>query len=133
MSENSLQFSWENPIKVAKDITVDKYEYKHIVNDREKLTMDKVVKFDNLDAATQYSFSVKYNGGVKYVKYSKIGANCTDPDVKCDQLTLKLESPSAMKTCTTLPSRLTGLSYSEVNPTNITLNWNQYKSIARNR
>jgi hypothetical protein len=132
-SENSLEFSWNHPIKVAPSITVDQYEYTHIVDDIGNLTMDKVVNFDNLMPATPYSFSVKYNGGKKSVKIPINGANCTDPEADCLELKLDLESPSAMITCTTLPTRLTGLSHSKVTPNEITLNWNQYQTMADNR
>jgi len=130
ISENSLQFSWKKPIKEAPSINVDIYEYTHIIDGITNLTMDKVVNFDNLIPATNYTFSVKYKGGKKSVKIPVNGANCTDPEANCLEYKVDVESHSAMITCTTLPSRLTGLSHSKVTPTEIALNWNQYETIA---
>ena len=53
----------------------------------------------------------------KSVKIPVNGANCTDPEANCLEMKVVLESHPATVTCTTLPSRLTGLSYSKVTPT----------------
>ena len=40
-----------------------------------------------------------------------------------------MKSPEVMITCLTLPDRLTGLTHSKVQPTEVTLSWNPYKSL----
>ena len=132
-SENSLQFSWNQPIKIAPNIVVDKYEYHISGSNFGVITTDQQLTFNGLIPATLYSLSVKYKGDKKSVKIPINGANCTDPEANCLEVKLDLESPLAMIGCDTLPSRLTGLSHSKVTPTEITLNWNQYRTIADNR
>ena len=125
ISENSLQFSWNQPIKIAPNIVVDKYEY-HISGSNIRVTtMDKQLTVNGLMPANPYTLSVKYKGGKKSVKIPINGANCTDHEANCLEMKLDLESPLAMISCYTLPSRITGLSHSNVTPTEITLNWDQ--------
>ena len=114
ISENSLEFSWNRPIKAAPSITMYQYEYLHIVDNIGDMTMEKEVKFDRLMPATTYSFGVKYKGGKKSVKVPNNGANCTDPTADCLELSVVLESALAIINCTTLPLRLTGLSHSKI-------------------
>ena len=133
LSENSLKFSWNLPIKAAPSVTMYQYEYMDIVDNIGTITMEKDVKFDRLMPATTYSFSVKYKGGKKSVKVPINGANCTDPKANCLEYKVDLESHPAMITCTTLPSRLTGLSHSKITQNEITLNWNQHQKLPENR
>ena len=105
-SENSIELFWELPNFIAKDVTVDQFEYtlsqqkiggrnnELISNDK---TSERKVEFKNLSPASTYSFKVKYKGNDKTFELS---------DEKF--VRMKIEGPDALISCSTLTSEFKG-------------------------
>ena len=124
LSENSFEVFWELPMQIPPDKNVDQFDFE--LTDSEQLlistdsTTDNQVTFTELSPASTNFFYVTYRGQKRPIQLP-------------DQVLLQLEmkSPKVMITCLTLPDRLTGLTHSKVHPTEVTLSWNHYKSLAK--
>ena len=122
LSENSFEVFWELPMQIPPDKNVDHFDFE-LTDSKQSListnsTTDYQVTFTELSPASTNFFNVTYRGQKRSIQLP-------------DQVLLQFEmkSQEVMITCLTLPDRLTGLTHSKVQPTEVTLSWNPYKSL----
>ena len=123
-SENSLHITWAKPDRIAPNVKINQFKYTTLTDNNANKNVGIIHKheliLERLIPATSYKFRVKYQGNDKRIKF---GIN------EEYVMMVKMESPEAEVSCSTLPSKLTGLITSKIDFTEVTLSWNKHEEL----